>query len=157
MTEPGWLIVHLVAVSALAGVGWVVQCVVYPAFALVGAPEWTAYHARHTRAITYVVGLPWAVQGISTVALLLQRGEFVAHLVLAVLALVTVVSTVAVAVPAHSRLAALDLAGREFAARGSGTSAPAILTVLLRANLLRTLAWTASTGLTAGLLITGLD
>jgi hypothetical protein len=69
--EQEWLVVHLVAVSALAGIGWVVQCVVYPAFALVGASEWAAYHARHTRAITPVVGLPWAAQGISTVALLL--------------------------------------------------------------------------------------
>ena len=31
-----WLVVHLAAVAVLAGVGWVVQLVVYPAFRLVG-------------------------------------------------------------------------------------------------------------------------
>lgn len=158
MNERWWLVVHLVAVSALAGVGWVVQCVVYPAFALVGAPEWAAYHARHTRAITLVVGLPWAVQGISTAALLLQPAHLAGHLVLAVLALVTVVSTTAVAVPAHNRLAALDpgLSPATVAstATSTGTDVDGQLRALLRANLVRTLAWTASTGLAAGLLVT---
>jgi hypothetical protein len=144
--ERCWLVVHLVAVAALAGIGWVVQCVVYPAFALVGQPEWAAYHARHTRAITFVVGLPWAGQGISTAALLLRPGHLVVHLVhlvLAALALVTVVSTIAVAVPAHNRLAALD----------PGIDSSRTLAVLLRANLVRTLAWTASAGMVAALLL----
>ena len=52
-------------------------------------------------------------------------------MVLAVLALVTVVATVVTAVPAHGRLAA--------------SRDPADVSVLLRANLVRTLAWTAST------------
>jgi hypothetical protein len=137
---PFWLVVHLVAVALLAGVGWVVQLVVYPAFRLVGAEAWAPYHRAHTRAITRVVGLPWLLQGVSTAALLVVRtGGFPAVAVLAVLALATVVSTVLTAVPAHGRL---------------GTAPdPADVTVLLRANLVRTLAWTASTLLTAALLI----
>jgi len=139
--------VHLVAVSALAGIGWVVQCVVYPAFALVGASEWAAYHARHTRAITPVVGLPWAAQGISTVALLLAPGRLAADLGLSALALVTVVSTVAVAVPAHARLAAIDTR----AVPGSES----VLRVLLRANLVRTLAWSVAMATAGALVVAG--
>ncbi|MDT7581529.1 MAG: hypothetical protein QOK35_2793 [Pseudonocardiales bacterium] len=140
MSPSAWLVVHLVAVAALAGVGWVVQLVVYPAFALVAVPGWARYHERHMRAITRVVALPWLVQAVSTAALLVApgaggRGAAVA---LAGLALVTVAATVGAAVPAHGRLAA--------------PPAPADLTVLLRANLARTLAWTGSTVLAAVLL-----
>ena len=130
-----WLVVHLTAASALAGVGWVVQLVVYPAFRLVGPDAWVPYHRAHTQAITRVVAVPWLLQGVSTAALLLSSGDRLVAAVLAVLALVTVVSTVLTAVPAHGRLAA---------AAGS-----ADVTVLLRANLVRTLAWTGSTVLAA--------
>lgn len=58
--------------AVLTGVGWVVQVVVYPAFALVGDAEWPAYHRRHQSAIATVVLLPWLAQGVSTVALLLN-------------------------------------------------------------------------------------
>lgn len=135
-----WLVVHLVAVAALTGVGWVVQLVVYPAFRLVGPDEWASYHHAHRRAIALVVGLPWVAQAASTVALLLEPpgGDLLAVVVLAVLALGTVVATVAVAVPAHDRLTA--------------THRDADLTVLLRANLARTLAWTGSAAIAAVLL-----
>ena len=81
----------------LAGVGWVVQLVVYPAFRLVGADEWVRYHGTHTRAISRVVALPWLAQGVSTAALLIApaAGGRPAAAVLAALALVTVVATVA--------------------------------------------------------------
>lgn len=125
-----WLLLHLVAVAVLAGVGWVVQVVVYPAFALVGDAEWPEYHRRHERAVATVVLLPWLAQGVSTVALLVG-GLTVPVVALALLALATVVLTVAAAVPAHGRLTSrLDTE---------------VLRRLLRANLLRTLAWTGST------------
>lgn len=140
-----WLVVHLVAVAVLAGVGWVVQLVVYPAFALVGAGEWAAYHERHRRAITVVVAVPWLAQGGSTVALLVAPGSAgrAAAVALAAFALVTVVCTVTAAVPAHDRLAA------------AGPGDAADLRALLRANLLRTLAWTAATALAAVLIARG--
>ena len=140
MGSSAWLVVHLVAVAVLAGVGWVVQLVVYPAFRLVGTAEWAGYHAAHTSAITRVVAVPWLAQGVSTAALLLAPppGGVVAAGMLAALALTTVGATVAVAVPAHGRLAAV----------AGGVD----LVVLLRANLVRTLAWTGSTGLAAALL-----
>jgi hypothetical protein len=136
-----WLVLHLAAVAVLTGVAWVVQLVVYPAFRLVGPQEWAPYHEAHRRAITWVVVLPWALQGGSSVALLLAPpfGGRPAAVALIVLALVTVVATSAVAVPAHNRLSARPDA-RDLAA-------------LLRANLVRTLAWTGSTALAAALLL----
>ena len=135
-----WLLAHRVAVAALAGVGWSVQLVVYPAFRLVGTQGWARYHAGHTRAITRVVAVPWLVQGTSTAALLVvpPHGGRLAAVGLAALALATVVVTIRMAVPAHARLAAAP--------------DPADVTLLLRANLARTLAWTGSAGLAATLL-----
>ena len=85
--------------------------------------------------------LPWALQGGSSIALLLAPppGGRPAAVALTVLAVVTVVATSAVAVPAHNRLSARPDA-RDLAA-------------LLRANLVRTLAWTGSTALAAALLL----
>jgi hypothetical protein len=136
----GWLLVHLVSATALVGVGWTVQLVVYPAFALVGPEQWAVYLARLTRAITWVVAVPWLAQGVSTLGLLLWPavGGRLASFGLAVLALVPVVVTVVSAVPAHGRLA-----------RGSRGED---LARLLRANLVRAVAWTLSAGWAAVLL-----
>ena len=144
MSPDSWMLVHLVAVAVLTGVGWVVQVVVYPGFAQVGDREWPAFHGAHLRAIARVVGVPWAVQGVSTVALLLAPppDRWAAVLVLAALAAATVASTVLVAVPAHRRLG--------HTRRGDVPSRD--LAVLLRANLARTLAWTAAAGVSAVLL-----
>ncbi len=144
VTSSTWLVVHLVAVAVLAGVGWVVQLVVYPAFRLVGAAEWAGYHERHMRAITRVVTVPWLAQGVSVAALLLDPGPGgrVGAVALGALALVTVAATVLAAVPAHNRIAAT-----------TGGAVATDVTVLLRANLARTLAWTASTASAAALVL----
>ena len=134
-----WLVVHLVATAVLAGVAWVVQVVVYPAFALVGPEQWPAYQAAHIRSITQVVLLPWALQGISTVGLLLAppAGNLTVSVALAVLALAGVVLTFAGAVPAHNRLAQQT--------DGAGP----VLRRLMRVHLVRSLVWSASAVLTA--------
>ena len=125
-------LVHLVATAALAGLVWVVQLVVYPSFLLVGGtPAWAAVHAAHTRAVTLAVGLPWAVQGVTLAMLLLRDGLTPLLALTGALALTTVVVTVAVSVPLHTRLGeAYDAA----AARR-----------LVATNWLRTAAWTAGT------------
>jgi hypothetical protein len=143
VSATAWLVIHLVAVAVLAGVGWVVQLVVYPAFALVGRGKWATYHDHHTRAIVRVVAVPWVAQGISVVALLLAPpgGAALPVVALAVLALVTVVVTVAAAVPVHRAIA--------LAPEGAGTP----LATLLRVNGARTLVWTASALLAAAMLL----
>ena len=110
----------------LAGLGWVVQLVVYPAFRLVGPEQWPVFHAHHSRAITWAVGPVWAVQGVATAAVLLQRQD-AAALALGLLAAVPVGVTVASAVPAHERLGQQD---------------PVALARLQRAHAVRTAAWT---------------
>ena len=133
------LVVHLAATAALAGLVWVVQLVVYPSFRLVGGgPSWPAFHAAHTRAVTRAVGPPWAVQGGSLTALLLRDGPTPLLLVTGLLALTTVVVTVLVSVPLHTRLGRAydDAAARR----------------LVTTNWLRTAAWTGGT-VCAGLLV----
>lgn len=124
------LVVHAAATIALAGVIWVVQLVVYPAFLVAGPTgAWAAYHRRHTAAMALVVALPWAVQGLAVAALLVRRpGPLV--LLAAALAAVTVAVTVLVSVPLHTRLGA---AYDEQSARR-----------LIRTNWVRTAAWTAA-------------
>ena len=138
----GWLVLHLVACAVLTGVGWVVQLVVYPAFALVGHDRWAAYHAAHTRGITWVVALPWLVQGVSIAVLLLSPppGAWGGGVVLGGLALATGVLTFAAAVPAHRR--------RGEAPDGGGP----VLRSLMRAHLVRSLLWSASVVVSAVLI-----
>ena len=137
------LTVHAVAVSALAGLAWVVQLVVYPGFLLVGpTPAWRAFHDAHSRAMVIAVVLPWATQGVTLGLLLLERPAGVPLalvLVAAVLGLVTVGVTVVESVPLHTRLATYD----EVLARR-----------LLRTHGLRTAAWTAGALCAAAMLLT---
>lgn len=126
------LLAHLVATSALTGLVWVVQLVVYPSFLLVGGgPAWPAVHAAHTRAVALAVGPPWAVQGTTVAALLVRDGPSPLLLLTGVLALATVVVTLAVSVPLHTRL------GRGYDERTARR--------LVATNWLRTAAWTAGT------------
>ena len=126
------LLVHLTATAALAGLVWVVQLVVYPSFRLVGTtPAWSAVHAAHSRAISPVVGVPWAVQGLTVAALLVRVGPTPLLVLAGLLALTTVVVTVTVSVPLHARL------GRRYD--------DDVARRLVRTNWLRTAAWTAGT------------
>lgn len=135
---------HAVAVFGLAGVAWVVQLVVYPAFLTVGpTPVWPAFHDAHARAMTVVVVLPWAVQGGTLALLLLDRpAEVPLRLVLlaAALGLVTVAVTGLESVPLHRRLQPFD---EKLARR------------LIRTNWLRTGAWTGGAACALAMLLTG--
>ena len=120
---------HALATAALAGLVWVVQLLVYPAFRTVGpTPAWPEHHRAHSTAITRLVALPWLVQGVAVAVLLLREpGPLV--LLTAALAATTVAVTVLVSVPLHVRL------GQAY------DDATAVR--LIRTNWLRTAAWTA--------------
>ncbi len=103
------LVLNLAAAAYMAGVSWLVSLVVYPAFALVGAAEWAAYHRAHRLRITPVV-LPGMVVELATSAWLvvappdgLDIDRTLAWLGLA-LAVGTWALTGLVAVPDHDRL-----------------------------------------------------
>jgi hypothetical protein len=123
------LVVHLVAVAALAGLSWTVQLVVYPSFLLVGpTPAWPSFHDQHARRMTQAVVVPWAVQGVTLAALLLRRPDGVALplvLLAAALGLGTVAVTALSSVPLHGRLQPYDdrLARRLLATHGLRTAA----------------------------------
>jgi hypothetical protein len=126
------LLVHLTATAALAGLVWVVQLVVYPSFRLIGSgPSWPAFHAAHTRAVALAVGPPWAVQGLTVSVLLVRDSPSPLLLLTGALALTTVVVTIAVSVPLHTRL--------------SEAYDDAVARRLVSTNWLRTAAWTAGT------------
>ncbi len=136
------LAVHTVAVSALAGLAWVVQLVVYPGFLAVGpTPGWAAFHDAHSRRMTVVVVLPWAVQGGTLGLLLLAPPPGVPYalvLLAATLGAVTVLVTALVSVPLHRRLQPYDA---DVARR------------LVRTNWWRTAAWTAGAVCAAAMLL----
>jgi hypothetical protein len=128
------LLVHAGATNFLAGLAWVVQVVVYPAFLEVGpTAAWADYHAAHSRRMVRVVTLPWAVQGGTLAALLvLHRDPLWLLAALSVCALATVLLTVAGAVPIHQRLLPYDAAK---------------VRRLLAVNAARTAAWTVGAAL----------
>ena len=56
------LLLNFTLAAYLTGVIWVVQLVTYPALALVGKPEFTRYHAAHSRGMGWVVGAPMVLE-----------------------------------------------------------------------------------------------
>lgn len=137
-----WL---LIANSAsawfLTGLIWVIQVVHYPLFASVGRSEFAAYEASHTRLITLVVGPVMLLELATSVLLLVARPPSVPSWAAAAgVALVAVVwiSTIALQVPAHGRLA-----------QGFADDAHSLL---VHTNWIRTAAWTAHGALCAWML-----
>ena len=142
MTLPQLLFLNFTLAAYLTGVIWVVQLVTYPALLLVGKPEFSRYHAAHTRGMGWVVGTPMVLElGLAAWLAWVAYPTWGAGLALGQLALVVVVwlATFFIAVPFHNRL---EAEGYNYVA----------LDGLVRTNWLRTLAWTARLGLLGWLL-----
>jgi hypothetical protein len=125
------VLAHLASTLVLVGIIWTVQIVHYPLMALVGEDRFVAYEDAHSPRMAAVVMLPWTVQGVTTLGLLLTRPAGVPIglvIAAAIAAAVPVLVTVTVSVPAHVRL-------------GSGFDAQAHRR-LVRTNWIRTAAWT---------------
>ena len=100
-----WLLpVHYAVTWALVGLIWTIQMVHYPLFAQVGPTHFVAYHRRHTREITLVVG-PLMLAELVTAALLVLEGNRDPWLLasLPLLALIWI-STGFVQIPLHNTL-----------------------------------------------------
>jgi hypothetical protein len=100
-----WLLpVHYAVTWALVGLIWTIQMVHYPLFAQVGPAHFVAYHRRHTREITLVVG-PLMLAELVTAALLVLEGNRDPWLLasLPLLALIWI-STGFVQIPLHNTL-----------------------------------------------------
>jgi hypothetical protein len=129
------LLANIAATLLMTGVIWIVQVVHYPLFALVGRGNFPAYEAAHSSAITLVV-MPLMLVELGTSFLLalapppaLDRATPWIGLGLAA---ATWGVTFFFSVPAHGAL--------------SGGFDPAAHTALVSTNWLRTLAWTAHSG-----------
>jgi hypothetical protein len=66
------LLVNAAATWAMAGFIWFVQLVHYPLFSAVGAGEFTAYEARHTRATAWAVALFMPAEALTAAWLVLE-------------------------------------------------------------------------------------
>ncbi len=121
---------HAASTLFMVGMIWTIQVVHYPLFASVGLDEFPAYEAAHSARITWVILIPWAVQGLTTLALLVAPPDGVPRWLPwagAVLAAIPVLVTIVASVPAHSVLT-----------NGFDADAHARL---VNTNWLRTLAW----------------
>ncbi|MBF9235797.1 hypothetical protein I2I05_00165 [Hymenobacter sp. BT683] len=135
------LLLNFAATAYLTGLIWTVQVVHYPSFGQVPKAAWAAFHAAHTRRMSYVVLAPMVVELALAIWLawagraVLPNGSGWWCLALVVLVWA---ATFFISVPFHNRLAA----GYDYIA----------IDGLIRTNWFRTLAWTARAGLLGWLL-----
>ena len=135
------LLVHAGATLCMTGLIWMVQVVHYPLMASVGAAQFPAYHAGHSRLITFVVMPLMLVELATAAALLAMRPGAIPVSWLVVgfaLAVMVWAATFLLSVPAHSILAGGFNA--EAHARLVGT------------NWIRTVLWTLRGGLSLALI-----
>jgi hypothetical protein len=132
----GWREAFLAGTTGLAlystGVAWQAQLVSYPLFGEVSAADFPAYHLAYNAAIPAAVIVPGFLSFFASAAFPWTRPRDVSRRTAVVVALsgvVSLVSTVAWAIPMHDRL---DRIGQD----------PETLTSLLQANGVRTAALT---------------
>jgi hypothetical protein len=126
------LLVHVACTLFMMGLIWTIQVVHYPLFARVGEREFPAFERAHQRRIAALLPVPWAGEVLTALAVVVVAPAGTdARLAWAglVVALATVVLTVAVFAPMHGRLDA----GRD----------EVTLRRLVGANWLRTALWSA--------------
>jgi hypothetical protein len=136
------VVTHAAATLVLVGVIWTVQLVHYPAFAHLDRATFATSHAAHSARITAVVMVPWALEGLTTAALLVAPPDGVPRWLTvlgALSALVPVVVTVTASVPAHTVLAG----GFDAAAHRR----------LVTTNWWRTWGWTAHAAIAVAILV----
>ena len=126
------LLLNFAAAAYLTGLIWTVQIVHYPSFEQVPKAAWAAFHAAHTRRMSYVVLLPMVVElGLAVWLAWAGRALLPSGSSWWSLALVGLIwaATFFISVPFHNRLAE----GYDYIA----------IDGLIRTNWIRTLAWTA--------------
>ena len=136
------LVLDLVASWAMVGLIWFVQIVHYPLLSLVPASSAAAVATEHQRRTAWVVLLPMAVQGFTSLGLMRWVPNGVSGWLPwanGVCVAIALASTVLLSVPRHARMAANpdEKVGRE----------------LVLTNWPRTVAWSASGVALAAMLI----
>ena len=101
------LIANTAATLFMVGLIWLVQRVHYPLLAQVDVDQQISVGAEHQRRTAQVVGLPMAVEGVSTLILLVDRPDQVEWWlpwVGAILLAISLGSTVFLSVPLHQKM-----------------------------------------------------
>ena len=126
-----FLLCNAFATFYLVGLIWLVQCVHYPLFRLVGEGGFAEYQKRHQLWITFVVGPPMLIEALTSVLVLFFLSSYELlwlHSVGIGLVFVIWLSTGFVQVPCHAKLE-----------KGFD---PIAHRRLVRTNWIRTIAWT---------------
>jgi len=103
VTEPPALAL-VVATAVHLGFQLVVTFLVYPAFAEVPAEDWRRYHDAHSRRITWIVGPVYGLLVLASVWVLTAGPRNAGTVTAAAACALAVLTTAAVAAPAHGRL-----------------------------------------------------
>lgn len=123
-------LVHLSATLYLVGVIWIIQILVYPLMANVGAEGYAAYHNLHTSRITPIVAPAMILELLTAIYLAFTSFEAIDRRYFwfgLVLVLIIWLSTFLVQVPLHEKL---------------GTSFDSdVQRKLVQTNWIRTIAW----------------
>lgn len=140
MKLPHLLLLNLAVATYLTGLIWTVQLVHYPGFAYVAPEKFGAFHQHHTRTMSWVVLAPMVLE-LGLAGWLAGAAPELGAARWGQLAVVVLIwaSTFLISVPFHNRL---GTHGYDYVA----------IDGLVRTNWLRTLAWTARTGLLGWLL-----
>ena len=139
------LVVNAAASTLMTGLIWFVQIVHYPLLAATPPDRTIDVAIEHQRRTSYVVALPMAVEGLTTLGLLADAPSRVWSgwpWVGAILLAVSLGSTVLLSVPLHARMA-------------QGYS-PEVGRRLVLTNWPRTVSWTLRAVLMLALVVTGL-
>jgi hypothetical protein len=136
------LLINLLSTWTMVGVIWFVQVVHYPLLAVVPVESAASVAIEHQRRTGWVVGAPMALEGVTTLALLVLVPEGVAWFVpwLAGIPLaVALGATIFLSVPRHERMAREPDAqvGKE----------------LVSTNWVRTIAWTLRGFIVGGMVL----
>ncbi|MEN9801166.1 MAG: hypothetical protein RLZ37_291 [Actinomycetota bacterium] len=102
------LVANLAATLVMVGVIWFVQHVHYPLLAIFNVESAPQVALEHQRRTGHVVALPMAVEGVSTLALLVVRPDGVSVIwpwIGAGLLAIALGSTLFLSVPLHARMA----------------------------------------------------
>jgi len=136
----GWFIAHLAATSVMVGFIWTIQLLVYPMMSAVPANGFATYEALHQRRVVRLLALIAPAEIITAGAVAVIASSVPTWLTIGAGALLVAiwVSTGAYYAPLHGRLA-------------TGYD-PLLHHRLVRANWLRTLAWTARGGAAVAML-----
>ena len=103
------LLANFVAATVMTGVIWFVQWVHYPLLASVPVDHAVKTAIKHQRSTGQVLAIPMAVEGFTTLGLLISRPEGVQIIwpwIGAVLLAVALGSTVILSVPLHAKMVA---------------------------------------------------